>query len=214
MQRLCPELTALMNLFYTVDGAYFFAVDGVGDSKRGERAHGLSLQVFWLRPGPSGCAGALRHAPCRHRREVAHRRLQPGRAAGEPAGADAVLRRLHGVLNELAAHAKDALDLDLNMAKCALLLSAGHAAAPDCFAGMEVSARGTKVARAPIGDADFCAKFIGQRVDTVLAKIRTLRGMHPQIDMLLLRMCYLPQLNYLAQVVPPSITAQHFARLD
>ena len=29
VQRLCPELTALMNLFYTVDGACFFAVDGV-----------------------------------------------------------------------------------------------------------------------------------------------------------------------------------------
>jgi hypothetical protein len=47
----------------------------------------------------------------------------------EPAGADAVPRRLHGVLTELAAHAKDALDLDLNMAKCALLLPQ-HAAAP------------------------------------------------------------------------------------
>jgi len=32
--------------------------------------------------------------------------------------------------------------------------------------------------------------------------------------MLLLRMCCLPQLNYLAQVVPPSLTAQHFARFD
>ncbi len=29
VQRLCPELNALMNLFYTVDGACFFAVDGV-----------------------------------------------------------------------------------------------------------------------------------------------------------------------------------------
>ncbi len=92
--------------------------------------------------------------------------------------------------------------------------SPGHAAAPDCFAGMEVSARGTKVAGAPIGDDDFCAEFVGQRVDTVLAKIRALRGMHPQVGMLLLRMCCLPQLNYLAQVVPPSITAQHFARFD
>ena len=32
--------------------------------------------------------------------------------------------------------------------------------------------------------------------------------------MLLLRTCCLPQLNYLAQVVPPSLTAQHFARFD
>ncbi len=79
---------------------------------------------------------------------------------------------------------------------------------------MEVSSRGTKVAEAPIGDDDFCAEFVGQRVDTVLAKIRARRGMHPQVGMLLLRMCCLPQLNYLAQVVPPSITAQHFARFD
>ncbi len=29
VQRLCPELNALMNLYYTVDGVCFFAVDGV-----------------------------------------------------------------------------------------------------------------------------------------------------------------------------------------
>ena len=110
----------------------------------------------------------------------------------EPAGGDAVLRRLHGVFTEMAAHAKDALDLELNVAKCALLLPPGHAAAPDCFVGMEVSSRRTKVAGAPIGDDDFCAEFVGHRVDTVLAKIRALRGMHPQVGMLLLRMCCLP----------------------
>ena len=100
------------------------------------------------------------------------------------------------------------------MGKCALLLPLGHIAAPDCFAGMEVSARGMKVAGAPLGDDDFCADFVGSKVDVALAKTRALRGIHPQVGMLLLRMCCLPQLNYLAQVVPPSLTAHHFARFD
>ncbi len=123
---------------------------------------------------------------------------------------------LHGALEELAADAKDALDLDLNLGKCALLLPPGHVAAPDDFAGMEVSARGMKVVGAPIGNDDFCAEFVGQRVDAALAKIRalTVRGLHPQVGMLLMRMCCLPQLNYLTQVVPPSLTARHFTRFD
>jgi hypothetical protein len=77
---------------------------------------------------------------------------------------------------------------------------------------MEVSSRGIKVAGAPIGDDDFCAEFVGHKVDMALAKMRALRGIHPQVGMLLLRTCCLPQLNYFAQVVPPSLTAQHFAR--
>jgi hypothetical protein len=32
--------------------------------------------------------------------------------------------------------------------------------------------------------------------------------------MLLLRLCCMPLLNYLAQVTPPSLTAQHFADFD
>ena len=79
---------------------------------------------------------------------------------------------------------------------------------------MEMSSRGVKVASGPIGDDDFCTEFVGQKVDTALDKMRALRGIHPQVGMLLLRTCCLPQLNYLAQVVPPSLTAQHFARFD
>ncbi len=87
MQRLCPELTALMNLFYTVDAVHFFAVDSVVEailSAEGVRM-GCPLRSF-------GFDLALqaelerRHAPCKHRREVAHRRLQPGRAAAQRAG--------------------------------------------------------------------------------------------------------------------------------
>ncbi len=40
----------------------------------------------------------------------------------DPAEADATLVSLHGALEELAADAKDALDLDLHLGKCALLL--------------------------------------------------------------------------------------------
>jgi hypothetical protein len=32
--------------------------------------------------------------------------------------------------------------------------------------------------------------------------------------MLLLRLCCMPLLNYLAQVVPPSLVAEHFATFD
>ncbi len=80
------------------------------------------------------------------------------------AQAHAVLTRLHAVLTAraLADDAKNTLNLDLNLDKCALLLPPGHASAPSCFSGMKVSisGRGTKVAGAPIGDDDFCAQFV------------------------------------------------------
>ena len=47
-----------------------------------------------------------------------------------------------------------------------------------------------------------------------MAKIRALQGIHPQVGMLLLRLCCMPLLNYLAQVVPPSLVAEHFASFD
>ena len=217
VQRLCPELTALMNLFYTVDGACFFAVDGVVEvilSAEGVRmgcplgsfGFDLALQAVLER-----CAARNAGIVVRSLTDDCNLAVQ---LPSDPAEVDATLVSLHGALEELAADAKDALDLELNLGKCALLLSPGHVAAPDGFAGMEVSTRGMKVAGAPIGNDDFCEEFVGQRVDAALAKIRALRGLHPQVGMLLLRMCCLPQLNYLAQVVPPSLTAQHFARLD
>ncbi len=48
-------------------------------------------------------------------------------------------------------------------------------------------------------------------MDAALAKCRALRGIHPQVGMLLLRKCCVQALNFLSQVVP---TAQHFARFD
>jgi hypothetical protein len=118
---------------------------------------------------------------------LAHGRLQPGCAATiDEAQAHAVLTRPHAVLTALAADA----NLDLNFDKCALLLPPGHAAAsaPSCFTGMKVSARGTKVAGAPIGDDDFCAQFVQVKVQEANAKIRALEGIHPQVGMLLLRL--------------------------
>ncbi len=47
-----------------------------------------------------------------------------------------------------------------------------------------------------------------------MVKIRALQeGIHPQVGMLLLRLCCMPLLNYL-QVVPPSLVAEHFASFD
>jgi hypothetical protein len=60
----------------------------------------------------------------------------------------------------------------------------------------------------------FCAVFVGAKVDNALTKLQTLLGIHPQVGLHLLRVCCMPQLNYLAQVVPPSLTADHFSRFD
>jgi hypothetical protein len=97
---------------------------------------------------------------------------------------------------------------------CSLLFPPRHSIAPACFNGTKVSTRGFKVAGAPIGDDDFCADFIGRRVTEALAKIHVLKGIDPQVGMLLPRLCFMPLLNYLAQVTPPSLTAQHFADFD
>jgi hypothetical protein len=97
---------------------------------------------------------------------------------------------------------------------CSLLLPPRHSIAPACFNGIKVSTRGFKVAGAPIGDDDFCVDFTGRRVTEALAKIHAVKGIDPQVGMLLLRLCCMPMLNYLAQVTPPSLTAQHFADFD
>ena len=131
--------------------------------------------------------------------------------------AKAVVLELRATLAELEADAKSNLNLDLNLGKCALLLPPGHALLPEdlvCFGGIKLPARGMRVAGAPLGDDAYCAEFVGQKVDAALAKCRALRGIHPQVGMLLLRKCCVQALNFLSQVVPPSLTAQHFARFD
>ncbi len=81
----------------------------------------------------------------------------------DEAQAHAALTRLHAVLTALADDAKNTLNLDLNLDKCALLLPPGHANPASCFSGMRVSTRGTKVAGAPIREYDFCAKIVQLR---------------------------------------------------
>ena len=103
------------------------------------------------------------------------------------------------------------------MSKCALLLPPHHSLLPEdleCFRGIKLPTRGMRVGGAPLGDDDYCAEFVGEKVDAALAKCRALRGIHPQVGMLLLRKCCVQALNFLSQVVPPSLTAQHFARFD
>ena len=124
---------------------------------------------------------------------------------------------LRAALAQLETDAKDSLNLDLNMSKCALLLPPDHSLMEEdleCFEGMKRPADGMRVAGAPIGNDAFCAQFVGRKVDAALAKCRALRGIHPQVGLLLLRKCCVQALSYLSQVVPPSLTAQHFARFD
>jgi hypothetical protein len=56
-------------------------------------------------------------------------------------------------------------------------------------------------------DDGVCTDFVGAKVDAALTKLQTLLGIH------LLRVYCTPQLNYLAQVVPPSLTADHFNKI-
>jgi hypothetical protein len=219
VQRRCPQLTALMNLFYTVEGACFFIVDDVVEtipSAEGVRmgcplgsfGFDLALQDVLERCVHSqGAAGVV----LRSLTDDCNLALQ---LPDDPALAHATLVRLHTVLTAFAADAKATLNLDLNLDKCSLLLPPRHSVAPACFNGIRVATRGFKVAGAPIGDDAFCADFIGRRVTEALAKIHTLKGIDPQVGMLLLRLCCMPLLNYLAQVTPPSLTAQHFADFD
>ena len=71
-----------------------------------------------------------------------------------------------------------------------------------------------KVAGASMGDDSFCMDYLGAKIVVALAKLQTLRGIHPQVGLHLQRVSCMPQLNYLAQVVPPSLTADHFSRFD
>ncbi len=119
--------------------------------------------------------------------------------------------QLRAALTQLETDAKENLNLDLNMSKCALLLPLRHSRIEenlDCFEGVKRPADGMRVAGAPIGDDDFCAHFVGRKVDAALAKCRALRGIHPQVGMLLLRKCCVQALSYLTGHAPiPDSTA-------
>ena len=220
MQLRCPQLTSLFNLFYTVDGACFYTVDGV-------------VELVWSAEGVRmGCPlgslgfdlalqGPLERCAARSRSTVVRSLTDDCNLAvllpSDREEAKAVVLELRATLAELEADAKTNLNLDLNLGKCALLLPPGHALLPEdlvCFDGIKLPARGMRVAGAPLGDDVYCADFVGQKVDAALAKCRALRGIHPQVGMLLLRKCCVQALNFLSQVVPPSLTAQHFARFD
>ena len=220
VQLRCPQLTSLFNLFYTVDGACFYTVDGV-------------VELVWSAEGVRmGCPlgslgfdlalqGPLERCAARSRSTVVRSLTDDCNLAvllpSDREEAKAVVLELRATLAELEADAKTNLNLDLNLGKCALLLPPDHALLPEdlvCFDGIKLPARGMRVAGAPLGDDVYCADFVGQKVDAALAKCRALRGIHPQVGMLLLRKCCVQALNFLSQVVPPSLTAQHFARFD
>ena len=220
VQLRCPQLTSLFNLFYTVDGACFYTVDGVVDvvwSAEGVRM-GCPMGSFGF---DLALQGPLERCAARNPDKVVRSLTDDCKLAtllpSDREEAKAAVLKLRAALAGLEADAKKTLNLDLNLGKCALLLPPGHALLPEdleCFEGIKLPARGMRVAGAPIGDDDYCAEFVGQKVDAALAKCRALRGIHPQVGMLLLRKCCVVALSYLSQVVPPSLTAQHFARFD
>ena len=185
VQSRCPSLTSLYNLFYTVSSACFFIVDGVIEtmlSSQGARM-GCPLGSFGfdlLLQGPlERCAAGSAGTVVRSLTDDCCLAvlLPSGREE-----AKTVLLGLRATLDGLAADAKDNLNLELSMPKCALLLPRGHPLLLEdlaCFEGVKGSSeflRGMRIAGAPIGHDDFCDAFVGQKVDAALAKCRALRA--------------------------------------
>ena len=214
VQERCPELTSLFNLFYAVDGACFFALDGVAEiiwSAEGVRM-GCPLGSFGfdlaLQAILNNCAN--RHPKVLVRSLTDDCNLMV-HLPGERAEAKMALKSLRDAFTDLKSEAQKYLNLELNLGKCALLLPQDHVLLPEdakCFEDTKVEARGMRVAGAPIGNDEFCAEFVGAKVDAAKAKIGALRGIHPQVGLLLLMLHAGP--NYLAQIVPPSLTVKHF----
>ena len=162
VERLCPQLTILFNLFYTVEGACFFMVDGVVEtiwSAEGARmgcplgsfGFDLALQAVLERCATRDLGLGL---IVRALTDDANLAVQLPR---ERSAAAAVLLRLRAALEAMEADALQQLGLSLNLSKCALLLPAGHVLLDSdlrCFEGTKVCAAGMKVAGAPIGDDD------------------------------------------------------------
>ena len=220
VQKRCPELTSLFNLFYTVDGAGFFIVEG-------------SVEIVWSAEGvrqgcPFGSFGfdlALQDTLERCAKgdpDITVRAVTDDAnlailIPSDRVKAVAVLDRLRTALAELEKDAKQNLNLELNRDKCALLLPPGHPFLQsdlDIFQDVNLPTHGMRVAGAPIGDDSYCSEFVKQKVTAAVAKCCALKGLDPQVAMLLLRRCCAPLLNFLAQVVPPSLTAPHFAHFD
>ena len=178
VQLRCPQLTSLFNLFYTVDGACFYAIGEVVEliwSAEGARM-GCPLGSFGFDLALQGpllrCAAKTPNVVVRSLTDDCNLALLLPADRNE---AKVAVLELRAALAQLETDAKDSLNLDLNMSKCALLLPPDHSLMEEdleCFEGMKRPADGMRVAGAPIDDDAYCAQFVGQNVNAALAKCR------------------------------------------
>jgi hypothetical protein len=132
VQLRCPQLTSLFNLFYTVDGACFYTVDGVVElvwSAEGVRM-GCPLGSFGF---DLALQGPLERCAARSRSTVVRSLTDDCNLAvllpSDREEAKAVVLEMRATLAELEADAKTNLNLDLNLGKCAAAAAGPRAAA-------------------------------------------------------------------------------------
>ena len=214
VQKRCPQLTPLFNLFYARDSLCFFTVEGdvrVVLSQEGSRM-GCVLGSFGfdlvVQDVYEAVQALLPAAPVKALTDDLNIAVPPQQYLQEQ------LRLCGEMFTTVRREAKRVAGLKVNMDKTKVLLPLGPdgrpydldtLVLPEGFpADLKLVVDGNKMGGAPVGPDAFVRAFTADALDGFTERLMALPGADPQVAHGLLRTCVSSAPVFLAQVTPPS----------
>ena len=78
----------------------------------------------------------------------------------------------------------------------------------------ELRLRGMVIVGTPVGSFDFCQWFVKKNLSTMMQESQTLKDLHPQCAVKLLKECVCAAPGYLSQVCHPNLTKEFLLEFD
>jgi hypothetical protein len=219
VQKRCPALTKMFNMFYALDSMCFFRVNG-------------KMEIIWSTEGSRmGCVMGsfgfdltvqdIYEAILARFPSVVIKALTDDLTLGippptSPDTTQKVWEECADILETIAEESKAKAGLELNFSKC-------HALAPSNIVdpvpntlpeGTTLERKGVRLAGAPIGTDEFCVKYMDAQVRDIIRKMDALDGIDPQTGFALLQRGIVPTLVYFSQVTPPQISLPALKKYD
>ena len=210
VNRKCPALNAVFNMFYGIDSMCFFRMENETKiiwSKQGSRM-GCVLGSF----GFNITVDPIYKATARKFTKIVSKALTDDFTNGIPPPENreempARWKMCADLLEFIATESKKVAGLELNFSKCHVLAPKNFPDPPPGIlpAGVNLERDGLRLAGTPIGTDEFCKQFMDKQVASVAKKMRKLEGMDPQTGYALLRSGIVPTLMFSSQVTPPEL---------